>query len=574
MKKLVIGGLIFIAGIASASYFYFVKEKQPIYFTEKVKRGEIVEEVSATGKIKPSQKVELQFKNPGKIKNIFVKVGDKVKIGQKLIILDNSLLYSQLAKAKASLQAAQANLEKLLKGATPEEIAIYEAKVENAKKAVEDAKLAVNEAETQLANARQNLEDKKSITETNLKNAYDSALVTIDSCLLTIVNALNTNDKILDDPDAQDVLSVLNFQNLIDANTKRTLAKTQYEKALSLYESAQSTSDYQAIDKALEAVKVALSNTSDALAKTNDVLYSSITSSSFPETQLDTYKSEIAIKRTEVNSALSSLNASIQNIKIIKETNEAELNQAEAQVKTAEAQLELAKNEVSLAEGNLETALRELEKIKAPPTQETIDLYQAQIKQQKAQISYILAQINENILISPINGIVSEINGEVGEIVKIGIPVISLIDDSAFQLEADIPEADIAKVKINDPCEITLDALPNETFHGKVISINPDKEVIAGVIYYKVKVSFDKISPKIKSGMSADLIIKTAFRKNVLFIPSRAIHERNGSFWVKVLKEGEIEERKIKPGIKGSDGVTEIIEGLQEGEEVIVFIKK
>ena len=91
------------------------------------------------------------------------------------------------------------------------------------------------------------------------------------------------------------------------------------------------------------------------------------------------------------------------------------------------------------------------------------------------------------------------------------------------------------------------------------------------MVYYEVTIDFNNIPEGLKSGMTADLVIKTATRENVLFVPKDAISEKDGKSFVKILKnKKDFEEREIKTGLEGSDGNVEIISGLSEGAKVII----
>ena len=72
--------------------------------------------------------------------------------------------------------------------------------------------------------------------------------------------------------------------------------------------------------------------------------------------------------------------------------------------------------------------------------------------------------------------------------------------------------------------------------------------------------------------MSADILIKTDERKDVIFVPSRTVLTNNGTSqkYVRVLVDGNIEERTVELGLKADNSMVEIINGLEEGEEVIL----
>ena len=153
------------------------------------------------------------------------------------------------------------------------------------------------------------------------------------------------------------------------------------------------------------------------------------------------------------------------------------------------------------------------------------------------------------------------------------MPVISMIGESGLEIEVDVPEADITKVKVGNEAVITLDAYGDDIkFKGNVVFIDPAETVIQDVVYYKVKVSLvDNENYEIKPGMTANVDIVTAEKDNVLVIPGRAV-KQNDTKYVEVLEEGVPQRREVKVGLRGDGGLVEIISGLKEGEEVITFV--
>jgi len=142
-----------------------------------------------------------------------------------------------------------------------------------------------------------------------------------------------------------------------------------------------------------------------------------------------------------------------------------------------------------------------------------------------------------------------------------------------YEIEVDIPETDVVKIKKDDIAEVTLDALGKDNkLKGRVLTIDPSSTEIQDVVYYKVKVTIEDGSDFIKPGMSSDVVINTETKEDVLYVPSRAIMTRaDNEKYVKVLKaDGSVEERTIQTGLKADEGKTEIVSGLNEGEEVII----
>ena len=140
-------------------------------------------------------------------------------------------------------------------------------------------------------------------------------------------------------------------------------------------------------------------------------------------------------------------------------------------------------------------------------------------------------------------------------------------------------EQDISKISVDDKVEITLDAFSDDVkFYGKVFSIEPAETVIQDVIYYNVTISCefsDEYFDKVKPGMTANVIITTVERDNVLTAPTRAIVNKNGEGKVlRILKNGIMQEIPIEVGIRGDEGVIEVLSGVEDGTEVVVYIKE
>ena len=212
---------------------------------------------------------------------------------------------------------------------------------------------------------------------------------------------------------------------------------------------------------------------------------------------------------------------------------------------------------------------------------EDLNLYQAQLRQAQAELNSINNQIEKSKLKSPINGIISKLNFESGEQYLVGRPMATLIsgNGSQYEIEVDISESDIPKVKIADKVLITLDAFGNDVkFYGSVKFIEPAETVIQDVIYYKVEIVIDNNNENIhlvKPGMTANTDITTNEMKNIIAIPGRAIIDRNGDGkFVKTFNNEIIEERKVKIGIIGDGGKVQIISGLSEGDVVVTFSKE
>ena len=239
---------------------------------------------------------------------------------------------------------------------------------------------------------------------------------------------------------------------------------------------------------------------------------------------------------------------------------------------TAKTNISTGLANINTAQGNVKEAEDALTIKKAGPRQTDVTYYQAQVEQARAKVDLLEIQIKEVTLRSPVRARVTEINKKIGETVQptSNDNVIVILPADPYDIKVNIYEEDIVKVKIDDPVDIKLPAFPNQIFPGKVISINPAEELIEGVVYYQVTISFENPPQEIKPGMSADVTIKTAQKDDVLIIPGAGIEKKNDKMFVRIFKNEKLEETEIQTGLNGKDDLVEIISGLAEGEQIAV----
>jgi len=542
--------LILVLGLGLGLYRYFAGEKGPFYESVLVEREDIVQKVSATGRVVPAKKVNLAFDIQGRIKKIMVKVGDRVNRGEVLCQLEDEELKNQVLQAEAGRDTYQAQLNKLLAGASKEEIKVYETALEN-------GQLALENARTSLRNAEINLDKVRTDAENKLAQAYQDGLNVLDDSYLKLYNAFNAADLI------QRTYFTSNDQEGIKVReAKKSKIKHPMEEMKSLLEKAKEEPTNENIDLALSQAKSALEKAAEGLAVIRDTCDASVYKNQVSQTD----KASLDTQRGYISLALTNVTNAQQAISSVKLANELSIH-------TAKTQVDKARNALKAAQGNVEEARARLTQIKSPARKEDIDLIKSQLAQAEAQLSLARERLQKTKLTSPISGIVTQVRKKEGEMAGLGEPIISLMSTSGLQIEVEVPEVDIGKVKVGQRAEIGLDALPDEVFLGGVVKIDPAEEVIQGVVYYKVTIDFDKLDKRIKSGMTADIDIITQKKNNVLVVPARAIISQDGKKMVRVLEGEGFKMREVKTGIHGNEGEIEIISGLKEGERVVTFIR-
>jgi len=497
-----------------------------------VEATDLEQTVSETGTVKKSNEIALSFKAGGIIDDIYVEVGDKVKKGKLLAKTDYADLNAQYQKADASFKSAQAQLNKLLAGATAEEISLAETQVNNAK---------IN-----LENKQTSLENTRLSAENDLDEAYQDALSSLNNAYLDLQGSYLALDDVYQ--------SYFNSNNIegITVKNARDITKEKRDRSKTYIDIALASETEEDIDSALIVLKSSLDTVYDGLSDARDVcdtvLYRT-TVSDTDKTSLDAQKSNINTERTNIISAK-------QTIASTKITNQTSIDTAEALVRQYEG---------ALAEAN-----KSLAKLIAGPTQEEIDVYQASVSQAQADKSLLASQINQARLVSPVDAQVVRVEREVGETAIAGETIISLLSEKPYQVETDIYEEDIAKLNLGDAVRIELIAFPELDISGTVASIDPIDKVVDGVVYYEVAIDFDDEIEKLKPGMSADVVIQTDLRSNVIVVPTSAILKENGKTYVNVLEGDQKIKKEVKLGLDGDDGLIEILKGVALGDQVIL----
>jgi RND family efflux transporter MFP subunit len=243
-------------------------------------------------------------------------------------------------------------------------------------------------------------------------------------------------------------------------------------------------------------------------------------------------------------------------------------------VATAQSALLSAEERFRGAESALAIAENELALKRAGVLPEAIAAQEARVRALQAGADALRAQINKTVLRSPIAGVVTKNDLRAGETVAPNVPLVRIQADTDYQIEANIPEVDIAKVSIGDEARVTLDAFGSDTvFQAKVSQVDPAETVIEGVPTYKVTLRFVSGEEVVKTGMTANIDIRTDERDAVVVIPSRAVGTEDGSKIVRILPPGAVTptERVVTLGLRGSDGRVEVLTGVDVGDRIVTF---
>lgn len=222
-------------------------------------------------------------------------------------------------------------------------------------------------------------------------------------------------------------------------------------------------------------------------------------------------------------------------------------------LRTAQASLDNAQVSLQQAQKNLDTSMRTA---------------QASLDNAKVAVDVAQRNLDKASVYAPFDGLVSAVNFSVGDTAGSGTAV-SMVDLSNLQVKLTIAEVDVAKIKIGETAEMTIDALPNKTYNAKVIAIGPVGTVTQGVVNYPVTVLITNADQDIRPGMTANLAVAVDSRNNVLLVPTRAVRSQGNQKTVTVLFKGQNIQVPVTTGLS-NDTQVEVTSGLQEGDVLVM----
>lgn len=329
----------------------------------------------------------------------------------------------------------------------------------------------------------------------------------------------------------------------------------------------------------------------------------------------DSSASEAAVKSAEDNVAVAQAQVDHDKADLDQKKIDLKRSQDLFNEKLIAAQdFESKKVTYDLAVATLQASIRRVSQAEAERVQSAAQLASAQKKVAQAQA---MVARYENVLsqydaIAPLDGVVTNLPVRVGETVVPGIQnsaastIMTIADMSIITAEVNVDETDIVSVRLDQPAEVTIDAIPNKTFKGRVIEIG-DTAIVrsTGVAAsqsqtssqeakdFKVVIALDIPEDLVRPGLSCTAKITTATESHALAIPIQALtvrtkgqleqpkagqrvqmnpvaqkaakEELQGVF---VVNGGKAQFRQVKTGITGSTDI-QALSGVKEGDQII-----
>jgi HlyD family secretion protein len=329
--------------------------------------------------------------------------------------------------------------------------------------------------------------------------------------------------------------------------------------------------------------------------------------------QIDPRNLEMAVQNRDASlarqrSQMDQMKAQTENLRISLRQAEDNLQRAEGLAKQGlipREQLERAQNDVKMRQTDLKV------------NEQAIRTQEHMIKQEESNLDSAKYDLNKVRVVSPISGLVTRRNIEEGETAVVGTMnnagtvLLEIADLSVIETEIEVDETEIPEIKIGQPAKITIDAIPDKTFPGKVTEVGnspiqvPGASAAQRATNFKVVVTIDGEVPGVRPGFTCTAVITTATRQKMMAVPIQAMTlrevivdqeghivrppapkpgERRPPPGPADLKEGQarkelegvftIQDNRalfvpVKTGIAG-EKYFEVLDGLKEGDQVII----
>jgi HlyD family secretion protein len=480
--------------------------------------GDLTLSVSGSGELVSVSEAGLGFQEKGELVELNVHVGDQVQAGDVLarLQIDQTAaeLAANLASAELEVLSAQQNLDQLFENA---EFAAAQALL-----ALEGAQLAVED-----------------LTDYELEQALAQ-----QALHLAEETAQGAEMKL-------DIVNSSPSQEAIDIAYASLLFK---EKELKEIQDQIAQAEYQFKSAPDKMVRDRL------------------------DQQILSLRLELAYQQLEYENALYKYNT-------LEDPPEAiDVTVAEARLTTAQAQLANAQNnwdqaqdgpkdgDLVTAEAQLAQAKAEWQRLKDGPDPDDIALAEAQLAKAEAKIAMLQAEQLVLDLVAPMDGTVLSIRAQVGDRIN-NQTILTLVDLSQPSVEVYLDEADSANIQIGNRAEIIFDAIPELTFDGQVVEIDPGLSRIGNTQGLRVVVVLDTLPNeliKLPLGLNAAVDIITGEATNAVLVSVEALEQKiDGSYIVYVINGETIEQRPVQVGLMDAT-TAEIVAGLGSREQVAI----
>ena len=521
-----------------------------------VKTQNIVVRITASGAVQPIQRVNLSPKNQGRLAELYVKQGDRVKAGQIIARMESRDLEAKLRQAQARLKNSKANLAKQETGSRPEEIAAARARLNQVEARL--SQLQVGSRPEEIAAARARL-SQVGARLSQLQAGSRQEEIAVARARLDGIQA--------------------NLSQLQSGKRPEEIAqgKARLEQAITRWQDAKTGSLKEEIEQAkarIEAAKAELELTTKRLERYQKLVNEgAITRDAYEEYVRDDRR---------VNANLQEAEKRLEQLTQFRLAEIERLTAAMEEEKQAFQLLEKGARleEIVRAEAEVAEARSQLEQLVNGTRPEEIARAEAEVAEAKAQVRYQEILLEETKVRAPFSGVITQRYASQGAFVTPATSASNATFASStsivalargLEVLAKVPEANIGQITSGQTVEVVADAYPDQVFKGKVKLIAPEAIVERNVTLFEVEVALETGKEKLRSGMNVDLQFLGDRFDNALVVPTVAIVTKKGE--TGVLVPDAKNQPKFRPIILGFNigNQIQVLQGIKAGD--LVFIE-
>ena len=300
---------------------------------------------------------------------------------------------------------------------------------------------------------------------------------------------------------------------------------------------------------------------------------------------LEIYVEEgMAVKKDQVVARLDPVNSRTVLTMAERELEASRRNLAEIEVRLGDARRTLERNEALVKQQLVSESALDASRAEVNALAARLEASKAQVKVSESQLAMRQNDYDDLNVRAPFDGVIISKDAQPGEMIsplsagggftRTGIATI--VDMDSREIEVDVNEAYINRVKPNQRVEAKLDAYPDQPLPAHVVNIVPTADRTKATV--RVRIGFDKLEPQILPDMGIKVrfldeapAVANSSQGPRVRVPTVAVQRSGGEAYVWVVNDGTVERRAITTGAE-NDGQTEVLAGVHAGEELVAPI--
>lgn len=541
-----LAAVLVLAVVGGGGYWYWQRravqaaaQQRPRYVTARVQRGTVESVVTGTGPVASINGVTVKANQVGTVVRVNAKDGDQVPAGFVVVELQNDNLTAALAQAQVEVQKAQDDLHNLL---NPDPTAVRAQELK-----VQAAALTLQQRQADVAALQVTAPCSCVVVDTKVKPGDSVAANTL---LVTLYD------------DSQPSV-VAQVPQSFAVHIRPGQAAEVTVSGMGARTGTVATVGVQATVSGRDAT-VPVTITLPAWFGIRPGMAATVQLVPELKQDLGTVQVTGAVSTADIREVRAKVAGDVAAVKVQPGERVAQGDLlVQLQNDSLVHQLRQAENDLAVQQLNLEY-------LKNPQKDPSGQVRQLQAKLQSALITLQSRQkdVEDLAVKAPVAGQISSLNLRVGDRVTAGTNLFRVADYKGMQVDINVDELDVAKVKPGMPATVTLDALPGRTYRARVLKVNPEGTYRNDIANFVVTVVFEE-TEGLMAGMNATVNIQVDRRENVLWVPAQAVTVQQGQARVRVVRDGQATWVPIQIGLRTPERV-EVVSGLREGDEVVL----